>query len=771
MTNPSSQQIDENYVGDPPKVEVAIENLNDNVDPTFLRGLVAKCGTAEEVTIGHHPATRKHLGVARIVFEEVRAAKECVRALHGRSVMGKHLQCYLDPSGAHFRRLFQELTAEKKPQEQQEPSPELPEADTAVQDEPPPPPPPPSSAPSSAGKYGGERRGDPRGDPRSSDSRERRDRHSGSRGRRGDDGGSGSNSSRRHSADDHHRKSRRDSRGGGQGYSQESSTVSERERDASAEADYSQPPLPPPPPLPAGLSQPPQPPPPMGGAAAAAAGALDSHYQPTAFDPQYSQPEYWLKQAKMYTAGANSAAAATSRSASQDSSDSAAASAAAAAATGAEGPSDYPPSASSSSSGLPVPPPPPPSLMHPPPPDLLKDLNLGALTGGVDDDGEADGEVAAAMAGAEQSSNQVAVSTKSEGDRGDDAGQEEEDDHKVDLDTRLKMLMRDKSGAMPAFLLTELNDSDNEDEEEEKRKKEEEEAKAKTEVKAEVEHGEYNAYYEQQQKPPASVVFPLHADEVPLSRPPSPFLSTKEYLKCHTEWVAERRAREDELRNRHAMEAAAAAAAAAAAGFMPPHHHPFHQQFFAAAAAAAGGGGGGGGSGRTSRRNGGNRERRPRSRNSDQMSLSSLSSGENNILEEGPDAAAAAAAAAAYYAAYYQHPPLPGEGGVEGDYYGGPSSFPPHQIPPPPPMIDPNTGLPVMPPFPYDGYYDQWWAAAAAAGEHDFGHAQQAAKDPKSNIRPLVKYASSSFCHSTNLCSINAFPPSTGNRFNHSWRT
>jgi hypothetical protein len=31
------------------------------------------------------------------------------------------------------------------------------------------------------------------------------------------------------------------------------------------------------------------------------------------------------------------------------------------------------------------------------------------------------------------------------------------DDQVIDLDTRLKMLMKDKSGAMPAFLLQELN--------------------------------------------------------------------------------------------------------------------------------------------------------------------------------------------------------------------------------------------------------------------------------------------------------------------------
>ena len=59
-------------MGEPPKVEVTIENLNDNVDKQFLHTMIAKHGTYEEMTIYYHPSKRKHLGLARIVFEEVR---------------------------------------------------------------------------------------------------------------------------------------------------------------------------------------------------------------------------------------------------------------------------------------------------------------------------------------------------------------------------------------------------------------------------------------------------------------------------------------------------------------------------------------------------------------------------------------------------------------------------------------------------------------------------------------------------------------------------
>jgi len=54
--------IDANYVGEPPKVEVTIDNLNDNVDQQFLAKAVQKFGAWEELKIEYHPLTKKHLG-------------------------------------------------------------------------------------------------------------------------------------------------------------------------------------------------------------------------------------------------------------------------------------------------------------------------------------------------------------------------------------------------------------------------------------------------------------------------------------------------------------------------------------------------------------------------------------------------------------------------------------------------------------------------------------------------------------------------------------
>ncbi len=82
-------KIDQNYVGEPPAVEITITNLNDNIDKQFLNNLIQKCGTYDELHVYYHPVTNKHLGLARIVFESVKAAKACIAKYSNTSVMGK----------------------------------------------------------------------------------------------------------------------------------------------------------------------------------------------------------------------------------------------------------------------------------------------------------------------------------------------------------------------------------------------------------------------------------------------------------------------------------------------------------------------------------------------------------------------------------------------------------------------------------------------------------------------------------------------------------
>jgi histone-lysine N-methyltransferase SETD1 len=60
---------------------------------------VKKHGPFEELTIFYHPKNNKHLGLARVVFENVKNAKSCVEKLNQTSVMGRPLQVFLDPFG------------------------------------------------------------------------------------------------------------------------------------------------------------------------------------------------------------------------------------------------------------------------------------------------------------------------------------------------------------------------------------------------------------------------------------------------------------------------------------------------------------------------------------------------------------------------------------------------------------------------------------------------------------------------------------------------
>ncbi|CAL1675357.1 unnamed protein product [Lasius platythorax] len=113
-------KIDSNYCGEPPPLEVTFCHLNDNIDKTFLTNMVQKFGSIEELIIYYHPITNKHLGIARVVFESTKASKACVEKLNNTSVMGKVLRVFLDPFGEECKKMFEELTTEKKPEKKVE---------------------------------------------------------------------------------------------------------------------------------------------------------------------------------------------------------------------------------------------------------------------------------------------------------------------------------------------------------------------------------------------------------------------------------------------------------------------------------------------------------------------------------------------------------------------------------------------------------------------------------------------------------------------------
>lgn len=76
---------------------------------------MVKCGPIEDLFIYYHPVTNKHLGIGRVIFENVKGARQCVDKLNNTSVMGKILAVFLDPFGDKCKAKFKDFTEEKKP--------------------------------------------------------------------------------------------------------------------------------------------------------------------------------------------------------------------------------------------------------------------------------------------------------------------------------------------------------------------------------------------------------------------------------------------------------------------------------------------------------------------------------------------------------------------------------------------------------------------------------------------------------------------------------
>ncbi|XP_029371070.1 histone-lysine N-methyltransferase SETD1B-A isoform X2 [Echeneis naucrates] len=102
-------KIDECYIGPVPPKEVTFAKLNDNIREGFLTDMCKKFGEIEEVEILYNPKNKKHLGIAKVVFETVKAAKVAVQSLHNTSVMGNIIHVELDPKGENRLRYFQLL--------------------------------------------------------------------------------------------------------------------------------------------------------------------------------------------------------------------------------------------------------------------------------------------------------------------------------------------------------------------------------------------------------------------------------------------------------------------------------------------------------------------------------------------------------------------------------------------------------------------------------------------------------------------------------------
>uniref|UniRef100_A0A915NBM3 [histone H3]-lysine(4) N-trimethyltransferase n=4 Tax=Meloidogyne TaxID=189290 RepID=A0A915NBM3_MELJA len=119
--------LDDEYCAIPPRREVALVGLNDNIDEKFLSQLCKKLthssttnlstpsndgeGTTSlstsyvstvgitplQVKILRHPTTGSHLGMALIDFYSCRDGKLFILRHHGRPMMGREVQCFFDP--------------------------------------------------------------------------------------------------------------------------------------------------------------------------------------------------------------------------------------------------------------------------------------------------------------------------------------------------------------------------------------------------------------------------------------------------------------------------------------------------------------------------------------------------------------------------------------------------------------------------------------------------------------------------------------------------
>uniref|UniRef100_A0A3Q2TWB3 SET domain containing 1A, histone lysine methyltransferase n=1 Tax=Fundulus heteroclitus TaxID=8078 RepID=A0A3Q2TWB3_FUNHE len=99
-------KLDEFYVGPIPLKEVTFARLNDNIKEPFLAEMCSKFGEVEEMEILFHPKTRKHLGLARVLFTSTRGAKDTVKHLHNTSVMGNMIHAQLDIKGQQRQKYY-----------------------------------------------------------------------------------------------------------------------------------------------------------------------------------------------------------------------------------------------------------------------------------------------------------------------------------------------------------------------------------------------------------------------------------------------------------------------------------------------------------------------------------------------------------------------------------------------------------------------------------------------------------------------------------------
>ena len=68
--------------------------------------MLRKFDEFEEMEIFYHPKSKKHLGLAKVVFITSAGARSCIQRLDQTSVMGNIISVFFDPFGKHPIILF-----------------------------------------------------------------------------------------------------------------------------------------------------------------------------------------------------------------------------------------------------------------------------------------------------------------------------------------------------------------------------------------------------------------------------------------------------------------------------------------------------------------------------------------------------------------------------------------------------------------------------------------------------------------------------------------
>jgi hypothetical protein len=106
---------DQYWIGPVPAKECTFVNLNDNIDKSFLEEMCVKYGEIIDCKIYYHPKTKKHLGLAKVLFLTQRSARECCQGLDQTTKMGNKMNVFIDTMGAERTKMIDLMCNGVKP--------------------------------------------------------------------------------------------------------------------------------------------------------------------------------------------------------------------------------------------------------------------------------------------------------------------------------------------------------------------------------------------------------------------------------------------------------------------------------------------------------------------------------------------------------------------------------------------------------------------------------------------------------------------------------